>query len=69
MNATQATAEIFWTAFQALSKPERDAFLEKLFTDRALKEELIDLSILEQRADEPSRPLADYLSSRNQENG
>lgn len=67
MNATQATAEVFWTAFQALSKGEREAFLEKLFNDRALKEDLFDLAILEQRAEEPSRSLTDYLASRNQE--
>jgi len=67
MNAAQATAEVFWTAFQALSKSEREAFLEKLFNDRTLKEDLIDLAILEQRAEEPSRSLTDYLASRNQE--
>jgi hypothetical protein len=67
MNAAQATAEVFWTAFQALSKSEREAFLEKLFNDHALKEDLIDLTLLEQRAEEPSRSLTDYLASRNQE--
>jgi hypothetical protein len=69
MDAAQATAEVFWTAFQALSKHERDAFLEKLFNDRTLKEDLIDLAILEQRADEPSRSLTDYLANQNQGNG
>ncbi len=68
MNAAQATAEVFWTAFQALSKRERDAFLEKLFNDRTLKEDLIDLTILEQRENESSRSLTDYLANRNQDN-
>lgn len=68
MNAAQATAEVFWTAFQALSNHERDAFLEKLFNDQKLKEDLIDLTILEQRANEPARSLNDYLASQNQEN-
>lgn len=69
MNAAEATAEIFWTAFQALSKHEREAFLEKLFKERSLQEDLIDLSILEQRAHEPVRSLSDYLADRTQGNG
>ena len=30
MTSTQATAEVFWTAFLAMAKEERQAFLERL---------------------------------------
>lgn len=30
MTTTEATAEVFWTAFRALSKKEREAVVEKL---------------------------------------
>ena len=64
MNATQATAEVFWTAFRALPKREREAFLERLFSDQEFKEDLIDLAILEQRKGETSRTLSEYLAER-----
>jgi hypothetical protein len=32
MSTAEATAEVFWTAFRALSKKEREAIMEKLMT-------------------------------------
>ena len=64
MSATEATAEVFWTAFRALSKKEREAVLEKLLRDREFREDLIDIVILEQRRKEPSRSLDEYLADR-----
>lgn len=64
MTITEATAEVFWTAFRALSKKERQAVVEKLLKDREFMEDLIDIVILEQRKDEPSRPLDEYLAER-----
>ncbi|MFN0277768.1 MAG: hypothetical protein ACKVRN_04105 [Pyrinomonadaceae bacterium] len=34
MTQPQATAEVFWTAFQALKPAEREAFIGKLMKDR-----------------------------------
>jgi uncharacterized protein YbaA (DUF1428 family) len=62
MTTKEATAEVFWTAFRALSKHERDAVLEKLLNDRKLREDLIDMAIIEQRQSEPSRLLDTYLA-------
>jgi len=64
MSATEATAEVFWTAFRALSKKEREAVLEKLLRDREFREDLIDIVILEQRRKEPFRSLDEYLADR-----
>jgi hypothetical protein len=61
---TTATAEIFWTAFRALSSTQRDAVVARLLADRQFREDLIDLVIFEQRRDEVSRPLDDYLADR-----
>lgn len=64
MTITEATAEVFWTAFRALPKKERGAIVEKLLRDREFVEDLIDVVILEQRQKEPSRPLDEYLADR-----
>jgi len=60
----EATAHIFWTAFRALSKPERQAVIEKLVADREFREDLVDMVLLEQRRKEPSRPIENYLAAR-----
>lgn len=64
MTTTEATAEVFWTAFRALPKKAREAIVEKLLRDREFLEDLIDIVILEQRQKEPSRPLDEYLADR-----
>ncbi|MEK7369078.1 MAG: hypothetical protein AABZ62_05380 [Planctomycetota bacterium] len=64
MTTTEATAEIFWTAFRALSKKEREAVVEKLLRDKEFMEDLTDIVIIEQRKEEPSRPLEEYLADR-----
>jgi hypothetical protein len=64
MTPTEATAEVFWTAFRALSRREKGAVVEKLLKDREFMEDLIDIVILEQRRKEPSRPLEEYLADK-----
>lgn len=63
MTATEATAEVFWTAFRSLSKKEREAVVERLLRDREFMEDLIDVVILEQRKNEPSRSLDEYCKT------
>ena len=43
MTTTQATAEVFLTALQALPKKERDAVLAGIADNEELREELLDL--------------------------
>lgn len=64
ITATNATAEIFWIAFRAMPKKERNAVIDKLLTDNEFMEDLIDISIIKQRENEPSRPLDEYLAER-----
>ena len=61
MSATEATAEIFVTAFKALKRKERDAVLQKLVTDAELAEDLADSLALEARRDQPHTPLREAL--------
>ena len=67
MTQPQATAEVFWTAFQAMKPAERQAFIEKLMKDKNLAEDLRYAAIIEKRKSEPTISLDDYLSRRSKE--
>lgn len=64
MSPSEATAEVFFAAFQALPREQRDAVLAKIADDPQLREDLFDLALIAQRRDEPSRPLRDFLAER-----
>jgi len=61
MTEAEATAEVFWTAFKVLPKAEQQAVLRRLVQDQHLRRDLMDLSLIEERRDEPARPLREYL--------
>ncbi len=65
MTQPQATAEVFYTAFQALKKSEREAFINKLLEDEKLAEDLRYAVIIEKRKKEPTVSLDDYLTKRS----
>lgn len=65
MTQTQATAEVFWTAYQAMNPREREAFLGKLMKDKRLAEDLRYAAVIEKRKKEPTVSLDDYLSRRS----
>ena len=65
MTSSEATAEVFWTAFSALDRETRDKFMEKVVADPELREELedlLDLEIVAERSGEPTRPLDEALA-------
>lgn len=64
MGAKEAKAEVFWMAFKGLPKKERQTIIERLLEDKEFMEDLIDIAILEQRREEPSRRLEEYLAER-----
>jgi hypothetical protein len=64
MTQSQATAEVFWTAFQAMKPEEREAFIAKLMKDKRLAEDLRFAAVIEKRKNEPTISLDDYLSRR-----
>ncbi|MEW5871315.1 MAG: hypothetical protein AB1894_18730 [Chloroflexota bacterium] len=66
MNETVATADVFWAAFKALPKMEQQAVLRRLLKDEHLRHDLMDLALIEERRDEPARPLQSILGDINQ---
>ena len=64
MNKVESRAEIFLLALQSLSKTERDAVINRLLEDPKLREDIIDIALIEARKGEPSRPFSEYLAER-----
>ncbi len=62
MTHSQANAEVFLTALQALPKKERQAVLIRIAEDDELREDLLDLALLAERRDESSRPVRECLA-------
>ncbi len=66
MKANQATAEVFFTAFKTLRNKEKDAFLEKVINDPELKEDLIDIALIEKAKKVKGKAISarEYFSKR-----
>ncbi len=64
MTTSQATAEVFATAFRALPKKERQAVLALIADDEELRNDLLDLAVLSQRQKEPSRTFREFLAEQ-----
>lgn len=65
MTAQQATAEVFWTAYNGMKPAEREAFLSKLMKDKRLAEDIRYAAVIEKRKNEPTMSLDDYLKRRS----
>lgn len=64
MTQSQATAEVFYTAFRALKESEREAFIRRLLAEEELAEDLRYAAVIERRKNEPTVSLDDYLVKR-----
>jgi len=64
MTTQEATAEVFYQAYKALPKKERDLVITRMVEDKALRRDLLDLAVIREREGQPSRPLRDYLNER-----
>ena len=65
MTTTQtATVQVFLRAFRGLTKVQRQVFFDELLRERAYREDLLDVAMIETRRHEAGRPLRDYLSER-----
>lgn len=63
-NKVKETADTVYSTFRKLKPKEREAVIERLLEDRQFREDLMDIVTIEQRRDEPGRPLREYLASR-----
>ena len=64
MKAVESRAEVYLMALQSLPKAEREAVIARLLEDTKLREDILDLALIQQRQGEPSRPFRDYLAER-----
>jgi len=64
MNKVDSRAEVFLMALQSLSKAEKKAVFARLLEDPTLREDILDLAVIQQRRGELSRPFSDYLAER-----
>lgn len=66
MTATEAKAEVFWTAFKALPKEDREAVLARLVQENEILEDMMDLALIEKARRERGVdvPLREYLKRR-----
>jgi hypothetical protein len=64
MSPAQATVEVFWTAFKALPKNAQEGVLARLMADRSVREDLMDVALIEKRRTEKTRPFGSYLAQR-----
>jgi len=65
MTQTEATAEVFWTAFNSLPAEEKRAVLQRIIRNESLRRDLMDLALIEERRSEPARPLLEYLKEKS----
>ncbi|HEU4759290.1 MAG TPA: hypothetical protein VFT91_04835 [Dehalococcoidia bacterium] len=67
MAKAETASQAFWRAFQALPSGERRAVIERLLKDRAFREELLDVSLVLERDNEPSRPYEEFAEELRRE--
>jgi len=61
MKEVESRAAIYLLALQSLPKAEREAVIACLLEDTKLREDILDLALIQQRQGEPSRPFREYL--------
>ena len=66
MKTSQTTAEVFFTAFKALKSKEKEAFLEKMIGDSRLRNDLIDIALIEEAKKTKGTPVSakEYFAKR-----
>ena len=64
MKAAQSRAEIYLMALESLSKAEKKAVIARLLEDESLREDILDIALIQKRQKESSRPFSEYLAER-----
>ena len=68
ISTDEAIAEVYWTAFLALPKKEREAVINHFLENSQFIEDVMDISIIKARQKEPSRPLKAYIAEHKRKN-
>ena len=61
MSATEATAEVFVTAFKSLKPRQREAVLARMLEDKQLSADIADTLTLEARRNQPRQSFRQTL--------
>ncbi len=61
MSSTEATAEIFITAFKSLKPRQREAVLERMLEDEDISSDIADTLELEARRHQPRQPFRQVM--------
>ena len=69
MKTAQSKAEIYLMALESLSKAEKKAVITRLLEDDSLREDILDIALIQQRQGESSRPFDEYLTEREKRGG
>ncbi len=69
MKAAQSKAEIYLMALESLPRAEKKAVIARLLEDESLREDILDIVLIQQRQGEPSRPFREYLALKKQKEG
>jgi len=69
MKAVELRAEVYLMALQSFIKAEKEAVLARLLEDTELREDILDLALIQQRRGEPSRPFREYLAEKRERAG
>jgi len=64
VKTAESRAEIYLMALESLSKAEKKAVITRLLEDDNLREDILDLVLIQKRQGESSRPFRDYLAER-----
>jgi len=69
MKTADATAEVFYTAFNALKSSDREAFIEKVVSDPRLRQDLVDVLLIEEAKKIKGRSVSarDYFARRRKD--
>lgn len=67
MAKARAVSQVFWLAFQSLPSTERRAFVERLMQDSAFREDLLDISLILERQNEPSCAYEEFADELRRE--
>jgi hypothetical protein len=69
VKASQATAEVFFTAYKSLKDAEREAFIEKVVSDPQIREDFIDIALIEEAKKVKGKPISarGYFTRRRKE--
>jgi hypothetical protein len=64
MRTTQSKAEIYLMALESLSAADKKKIIARLLEDEELREDILDVALIQQRKGESARPFSQFLAEK-----